>query len=77
MVQLNKKIRLSAAEKNKYVLKYNEDYEILEKCKKLEKAKLIKQDKALVKLIKTQLEDDWRGYLIKDLDGLLKKYRIK
>lgn len=73
--KLTKQIKVSKAESQKYVLSVDEDYEILKKCKQLEGAKLTKADKELVKLIKTQLEHDWRGYLIKDLNRLLRKYK--
>ena len=55
----------------------NEDYEILNKVKKLEKEKLKKEDKMLVWLIKTQLEFDWRQYLIQTLNRLFSKYQEK
>ena len=57
--------------KKKYKLPTKEDREILEKCKKLEKLKLNAKDKALVALIKSQLEDDWRKPLIETLNKLL------
>ncbi len=59
----------------KYVLKTKRDLEILNLCRKLEKSKLSKNDKDLVKLIKTQLEKDWRKYLIIKLEKLAKKYK--
>ncbi len=59
----------------KYLLQTKRDIEILDKCKQLEKQKLTKEDKALVKLIKTQLEKDWRKHLLDKLDKLLKRYR--
>ena len=34
--------------------------------------KLAKEDKFIIKLIKTQLENDWRKPLLKTLDNLLK-----
>ena len=58
----------------KYILKEKRDFEILEKCKELEKKKLTKDDKLLVRFLKTQLEDNWRKPLLKVLNGLLKKY---
>jgi len=58
----------------KYVLKTKRDLEILNLCKRLEKLKLSKKDKDLVALIKTQLERDWRKYLLTELEELLKKY---
>ncbi|EKE14954.1 MAG: hypothetical protein ACD_12C00223G0002 [uncultured bacterium] len=72
--KLTRKIRISTAERKKYVLSLNQDFDILKNVKLLEKAKLNQADKELIKLIKTQLEDDWRGFLIKALNKLLKKY---
>ncbi|MBI5003114.1 hypothetical protein HZC31_07040 [Candidatus Woesearchaeota archaeon] len=63
----------SAFERKKYVLATQKDIEILEKCKELEKRKLTKEEEKLVKLIKTQLEEDWRTPLRKAVDKLLKK----
>ena len=59
----------------KYVLKTKRDLEILDSCNKLLKNRLSKSDKDLVLLIKTQLETDWRKYLLIKLDKLLHKYK--
>ena len=59
----------------KYVLKTKRDLEILDSCNKLLKNKLSKSDKDLVLLVKTQLETDWRKYLLIRLDKLLHKYK--
>ncbi len=59
----------------KYLLPEKRDLEILSKCKELEKTKLSKEDKLLVKFIKTQLEADWRAPLLEELDKLIKKYK--
>jgi hypothetical protein len=59
----------------KYILKTKTDIQILNLCKKLEKAKLSKNDRALVTLIKTQLEKDWRKHLLIKLNKLSKKYK--
>lgn len=64
-----------AEEKKKYVLKTDQDYEILDKIHQLEKQKLSAEDRELIKFIRTQLEDDWRTPIIKLLDKLLKKYK--
>lgn len=64
---------LTPLEKKKYLLLEKSDFEILGKCKELEKMKLNKADKEMVKFIKTQLERDWRKYLLKELNELLKK----
>ena len=73
--KLTKQFKVTASEKKNYVLSTNEDFEILAKCKKLEGLKLTKEDKFLVKLIKTQLEYEWRKTLLKPLNQLLKKYK--
>jgi len=59
----------------KYVLKTKRDLEILDSCNKFLKNRLSKSDKDLVLLIKTQLETDWRKYLLRRLDKLLHKYK--
>ena len=63
------------AERKKYVLTTEQDYEILEKCKTLKKQKLSKADKETVKLIETQLKREWRKALIKKLNQILKKHK--
>lgn len=73
--QLVRTSPLTKTEKRKYVMSTNQDYEILEKSKQLEKLQLTNQEKILVKLIKTQLEYDWRKYLIQGLNKLLRKYK--
>ena len=75
--KLTKRFPLTKTEQRKYVMSTNEDYEILKKIKQLEKLKLTKEDKILVWLIKTQLEFDWRKYLVQALNQLLKKYQQK
>jgi len=73
-LRLTKQFRVTPTEKRQYVLATDDDFEILAKCKRLGRLKLSKQDKMLVKLIKTQLEDDWRPRLITSLNQLLRKY---
>ncbi|MEW6295177.1 MAG: hypothetical protein AB1467_02675 [Candidatus Diapherotrites archaeon] len=75
--KLTKNFKVSPIEKRKYVLSLDKDFEILGKCKKLEKIKLSKEDRSLIKFIKTQLERDWRKSLIKKINQLLKKYERK
>jgi len=72
--KLTKRFKVTTSEKKKYVLSTDVDFEILAKCKQLEKLKLTKEDRVLVKLIKTQLERDWRNSLLKTLNKLLRKY---
>jgi hypothetical protein len=73
--KLTKKISLTKIEKKKYVMSIDEDYEILSKVKQLEKLNLTKEEKFLIKFIRTQLEHDWRKWLIKELDKILLKYK--
>lgn len=61
----------------RYKLPAKEDYEILAKCEKLEGLSLGNDDRILVELIKTQLEDDWRTPLLEKLNQMLKKYNRK
>lgn len=73
--KLSEKINVSSIEKRNYVLSTDIDFIILSKCKELEKLKLSKQDKEIVKLIRTQLKRDWRSPLINYLNKLLLKYK--
>lgn len=68
------KLKVTRSEKGKYILSTKLDYEILEKCKQLEKLSLDSNDKAFVKFARTQLEKDWRTPLLKKLNDTLKKY---
>jgi hypothetical protein len=72
--KLDRRFKVALTEKKKYVLSTNTDFEILAKCKKLEKRKLTKEDKFLIKIIKAQLETDWRKSLLNTLNKLLNKY---
>ena len=72
---LSKKSNTTKLEREKYVLSSDSDFEILRKCKSLERKNLSKTDRELVKLIKTQLEEDWRKPLIKVLNNLTRKYK--
>lgn len=67
-------MKLTKLEKNIYVMSHKRDYEILLLIKQIEKQKLTKQDKSLIRLIKTQLKKDWRTPLIKELNKLLRRY---
>jgi|WetSurMetagenome_2_1015567.scaffolds.fasta_scaffold1560238_1 hypothetical protein len=68
-------MKITEYEKRNYVLKEKGDYEILLKIKELEGEKLNKNDKEIIKLIGTQLKDDWRTGLIKKLNKLLRKHK--
>ncbi len=69
------KYSITKLEKKKYVLITKRDLEILNLCKKLERLKLSKNDQILIALIKTQLEKDWRKYLLERLNETLKRYK--
>jgi len=62
-------------EKKNYLLPEKKDLLILTKIKKLEKNKLLRKDKEIIKLIRTQLLKDWRTPLVNYLNKLLKKYK--
>ena len=72
---LSKKYVVSSTEQRKYVLPTETDFEILQKSKKLQKLQLTKEDEALVELIQSQLETEWRKHLLEKLNDLLKKYQ--
>ncbi|MBT3690431.1 hypothetical protein HOE31_02870 [bacterium] len=74
--KLSHEYKISESDKKKYVLATNEDLEILYKCNLLKKMKLSSSDKELVKFIKTQLLDDWRTPILKEVEKLVKKYKI-
>lgn len=73
--KLTKKILLTKTEEKKYVMSIDKDYEILSKVKQLEKLGLNQEEKFLIKFIRTQLEHDWRKWLIKELDKILFKHK--
>ncbi|HLD39503.1 MAG TPA: hypothetical protein VJB05_04295 [archaeon] len=64
---------ISKPEQKKYVLFTNKDVEILKICNMLEK-KTNDEDKYIIRLIKTQLAEDWRTPVLKELKKLQKKY---
>ena len=66
---------ITSLDKKKYVLGKKKDVVILEKIKLLEKMKLNNSDKIVLRLIKTQLEREWRRPLIIYLNKLINKYR--
>jgi hypothetical protein len=69
-----KKMNLKSSDRVKYALSTEADLEILSQCNLLMKEKLFKNDKYLIKLIKSQLLDDWRTPLLKKLKSLAVKY---
>ena len=73
-LKLTKKFRVRPIDKKRYVLSTDQDYEILDKIYQLEQERLSDTDKALVRLVRTQLEHHWRTPIRKLLDTLLRKY---
>jgi len=73
--KLTERFKIAKLEKRKYALSTDEDFEILTKCKQLERLKLAREDKYLINLIKAQLEYDWRKSLLKALNQVFKKYK--
>ena len=71
---LRKKFQVKSGDSKKYILSTDQDYIILGKIYELEGRKLSKNDKILIKLIRTQLEHHWRTPILRFLDRLLKKY---
>jgi len=72
-----KSIRVKKADQNRLLLEEDRDYEILEKIYLLEKKKLDKDQKELVRFLKSQLQDDWRKPLSQFLDKLIKRFKTK
>lgn len=71
---IRNKYGITEEEEKGYVLPNEEDYEILSIVKSLENKSLSESDKEIVKLIRTQLEAEWRKPLLEKLKQLLKKY---
>ena len=68
-------IKLIKERNKKYIIDEKRDLIIYNKTKILEKKKLNKKDMDTLRLIKTQLEGDWRKYLIIYLNKLQAKYQ--
>jgi len=66
-----KNLIITALDRKKYLLLEKRDSIILKKIKLLEQKKLGKRDREVLKLIKTQLEKDWRKPLINYLNKLI------
>ncbi|MFH0974051.1 MAG: hypothetical protein V1817_04680 [Candidatus Micrarchaeota archaeon] len=69
-----KQLGITSTEEKKYVLSTDADIEILRECRRLEKLRLTKEERFLIKLVKSQLEIDWRKALRKTLDRLSRKH---
>ena len=74
--KLTSRVKTTRAEQQRYVLSIDTDFAILSRCKKMEKQSLSSDDRRLVRLIKSQLEQDWRKPLSAELKKLETKYRI-
>lgn len=68
-------IKPSLSERRIYVLNDPQDLIILSKIKALEKKELTPTDKDSIKLIRTQLKQDWRTPLISYLNKMSKGYK--
>lgn len=73
--KLARKFKITPKEEQKYVLSTDQDYEILDKIKQLEKQKLSVGDRKLIKFIRTQFKYDWRTPIMELLDNVLGKYK--
>jgi len=73
--EIKNKLGVSNKDEEKYLLSREEDYEILAKVRELESKQLNDEDKEIVGLVLTQLEEKWREPLLSKLDELLKRYR--
>ena len=67
--------KVTKADSKKYLLSVDRDFKILSICKALEKMKIRKGDAELIKLIKSQLEEDWRSPLLKKLKEIKRRYK--
>lgn len=75
MESLNQKSKINKVDRTKYKLPTKKDRDILDIIYTLERLNISSSDLMVVKLIRTQLEDDWRTPLLNCLSGLLKKYK--
>lgn len=62
-------------EKKKYLLKEKRDIEILDLVHDLEKLRLSDYERFILLLTRTQLEDDWRKYLLQALKVMKKNFK--
>lgn len=72
--KLTRQFRLTQFERKKYLLSTDADFDILAGCRQLERLKPAPEDRRLVRLIKAQLEHEWRKSLLKALASLRLKY---
>ena len=74
--EIKNKLGVSNKDEEKYLLSREEDYEILAKVRELESKQLNDEDKEIVGLVLTQLEEKWRETLLGEIDQMLKKNRL-
>lgn len=72
--QIGNKFGINKEEEKRYLLPLETDYAILSKIKELETKELSDEDSRVVRIIKAQLEEEWRKPLIEELNQLLEKY---
>lgn len=72
---IRNKYGITEVEEKEFILPSEEDYEILSYIKSLEMKQLTKKDKEIVKLIKSQLQADWRAPLLTKLREFVDKYK--
>ena len=63
---------ITTAERKKYLLREKRDIRILDSVHGLEKLRLSDYERFILLLTRTQLEDDWRKYLLQTLDVMKK-----
>lgn len=68
-------MKITRLERKKHLLKEKNDLLILQKIKEIETYKLNNKNKEIVKLIRAQLEYNWRTPLIKYLNKILRKHQ--
>src|SRR3989344_8340286 len=72
---LRAKYKITEKDEAPYVMPEEKDYQILAKVKELEAKNLSEKDMKLVKLIRSQLLDDWREPLLEKLNKLIDSYK--
>lgn len=69
-------IHVTKSDRKRYTLKERRDVHILVLCKFLLRQRLSAGDRNEVKLILSQLVDDWRRPLVVELNVLVRKYQL-
>jgi hypothetical protein len=72
--KIREKYGITEEEEKEFILPNEEDYEILSGLKVLESKQLTPEDEELVRLIKSQLREDWRTPLRTKLRELISNY---